>query len=540
MLRLVIKEFLTYLKEKDELDFLLHELLIQMGYTIDSIPKNGNRQYGVDIYARKRNEICLFVIKQKNINRDVWDGNKNSVRQSMNDIRDVYLPLIIKNVNNKIINIIVATNGYLDEAVVPSWNGYIENNNEWRGYAINYSFWSIDTISQNILQYMLNEMLFNDEMQSLMRKALYFVEESDYASKFYEMIIDDHIERLTKSLCNKKNKESKKIISSLILSTQMIAYYSAEHDRYKISIMVTEYVLIKYWQFLLNNSLLGVDKWSMAVGDICVCYKKWNKLYYEKVWCICNDKDAFPEFETVIEQRVFLYETVGFLATFAFFELHNDWENERNDIIDGILHTIIKVFNNYPQIYYPPYDNHIGIITIIYRLLLDAGDIDNTKSLLRAQAYKVQGYYHLFHRFPAPSDTFKEAINIEYCTSEVKDYVASGFWGYILLWIAKLSCEDLYLKLIPFLVNEIGEVSKCIWIQNTQEEMCFYDRNAMSKSGTGVSLKIAENYNEFYKINDLDALLRRYREKSFSYEDFSFPSLEMIVCRYFGYIPRVI
>ena len=45
-MRLVIKEYLSRLKEKDELDFLICDLLLQMGYIMDNRPETGNRQYG--------------------------------------------------------------------------------------------------------------------------------------------------------------------------------------------------------------------------------------------------------------------------------------------------------------------------------------------------------------------------------------------------------------------------------------------------------------------------------------------------------------
>ena len=63
-MRLVIKDYLTLLKEKDELDLLLCDLLLQMGYLMDNKPETGNRQYGVDIRAYTETEVLLCVVKQ--------------------------------------------------------------------------------------------------------------------------------------------------------------------------------------------------------------------------------------------------------------------------------------------------------------------------------------------------------------------------------------------------------------------------------------------------------------------------------------------
>ena len=47
-MKLIIKEYLASLKERNELDALLPTLLSQMGLTILSEPSIGNRQFGVD------------------------------------------------------------------------------------------------------------------------------------------------------------------------------------------------------------------------------------------------------------------------------------------------------------------------------------------------------------------------------------------------------------------------------------------------------------------------------------------------------------
>mgnify|MGYP007110314217 FL=1 len=42
-MRLIIKDYLLQLKEKDELDLLICDILLQMGYITDNQPKTGNR-----------------------------------------------------------------------------------------------------------------------------------------------------------------------------------------------------------------------------------------------------------------------------------------------------------------------------------------------------------------------------------------------------------------------------------------------------------------------------------------------------------------
>ena len=57
-LALVIAEYLRTLKERNELDRLLPDLLVEMGYVPISRPQTGNRQFGVDIAAFKLSDLA--------------------------------------------------------------------------------------------------------------------------------------------------------------------------------------------------------------------------------------------------------------------------------------------------------------------------------------------------------------------------------------------------------------------------------------------------------------------------------------------------
>ena len=93
-MRLIIKDYLLQLKEKDELDLLLCDVLFQMGYITENRPKTGNRQYGVDIRAQNEDELLLCVVKQGNMTRQNWNSGQNAVRQSLDEIQDSYINII--------------------------------------------------------------------------------------------------------------------------------------------------------------------------------------------------------------------------------------------------------------------------------------------------------------------------------------------------------------------------------------------------------------------------------------------------------------
>ena len=270
-MRLALKEYLLQLKEKDELDSLLCDLLLQMGYTVDSKPEIGNRQYGVDIRAHNLKEIILCVIKQGDIIRQNWDSGPNSVRQSLVDIQDVYMNFINNNDRKKKLHIAVISNGVINEAVRPNWEGYIKRQKVWEGMKVNIDFYGIDDLVYYIQKYLFDEYLFGTEMQSLMRKALYYIGESDYRNSYFERIIDQYISQFNMT---DSTKQFKKKIAGLNLATRMIAQYADEEQIYKIGIMVSEYLIIRYWKYMLENQFLGKNVYIECLYKFLEIYEK--------------------------------------------------------------------------------------------------------------------------------------------------------------------------------------------------------------------------------------------------------------------------
>lgn len=183
-----------------------------------------------------------------------------------------------------------------------------------------------------------------------------------------------------------------------------------------------------------------------------------------------------------------------------------------------------------------PYDGHIGIVTVIYRLVIKTGTREDICNLLGMQTMRLMNYYKLLKKYPTPTDSFQDAIDIE-MGNTVENYETSGLWGYFLLWIGVLREERSYNRLKNFLDEDLEKVTKCVWFLRDDEEQSFYEYGAM-KAGEGIELKTEKDFDTFVK--NIDYILAQYKGESFSYEKYSFPALEMLVCRYYGYVPRVV
>lgn len=526
-MRLIVKEYIAQLKEKDELDLLLCELYNQKGYIPDNRPKTGNRQYGVDIQMHNATELLLFVVKQGNIDRSTWSGNQNAVRESLEEIRDAYLNMLTVAEMKKRIKIIVATNGLKEESIRPNWNGYVNNNSSWNGKKIEIGFLGIDEIVQLIQEELLNEYLFDRSAQSALRKALYFVGEGDYKRQYYEKVIDSMISNI-KAAHN--GKSLAKAMACLHMASVMMSQYASDNGVNKIAIMISEYSIIRYWQYLLSEGRLGKAKYVDLLIKLCHDYEKWNDLYCDRVKEVCRVKEKFPNYN-VVENRVMIYEILGYLVSYANYlnELSDDRQRE-------VLNSIIALVNGHPEYVYAPYDADIGTMIGLYRLLAKQGREKEIKILMEEQGEKLKYYFKQNHKYPAPSDSFEEAVKIEFHTSE-EPYETSSFWGYFLLCVSCMDFSELYESMKEFLDEDLKEVTKCVWFLRANEERTFYDYYAMNLAGEGVEIETGKNYKTFKKKTKF--ILDQYKSEKFSFDEFSFEALEIMTCHYYGYIPRV-
>ncbi|WP_270786207.1 hypothetical protein, partial [Enterococcus avium] len=248
MIELILEDYLSSLREKDELDFLFSDLLKLDGFIVKTLPKTGERQYGVDLLAVKNDEVYLYVIKQGDLTRATWDGDKNSVRQSFAEIFDVYMGTMLdSSYRNKRKNIVFVTNGIILDAVRPNWEGYkSKHSNE----NINISSILLPDLVSLVLRLGFNETLFDKNMRSELRKCLYYLDEPDYKLDFFESIVEKYFKELEKASTEKKRI---KVFSSLRMLLGLVIQNANDRQRYRISIQFTEYVLIVMWHYMKKN-----------------------------------------------------------------------------------------------------------------------------------------------------------------------------------------------------------------------------------------------------------------------------------------------
>ena len=258
-MKLIIKEYLSLLKESKELDSLIPELLLAMGHEVISKPQTGTRQYGVDVASVAKDKdgkqkVFLFTIKRGDFGRSDWDnGTLQAVRPSLNEIIDSYIPKKLSSDNKLLVKkIILATGGDKKQEIEDNWDGYIESNS--KPNEIEFEFWGGDKLAIEIEKYIFNEYIIPKEQRSLFRKTLALIGDTDYDLRDYYKFLDEIL--FNNKLEEKPDKEKLKALRLVYLSLNIVVHWSKSENNIKHGLLATERTLLNLYEFLSNNNLM--------------------------------------------------------------------------------------------------------------------------------------------------------------------------------------------------------------------------------------------------------------------------------------------
>lgn len=375
-MRLILKDYISTFKEEIEMESLMEKILIMKDFKNIIIPQKGVGQLGVDFSAEKNTEIYLFVLKQQDIDRVTWDGDKNAVRSTLDEILDGYIPQRLSGFKGKI-NIILCTNGIIKQNVKANWDGYTKkysNNN------LKFFFWGIDELVEMTEQFLLNEYIFSEDIRADLRKSLYFFEE-DTELRYFNNLLQKLINKIdTKS---KKKKMYKKTLIVYAIVVRMCIQYSIKVNS-KIAVNMSEKALITYWNFIIENELFEKNTEIEYLLILSEYYKECCREYIKEIKKVYELKPSFPIYNS-IEYKTLIYEVIGIITNYTYYIYY--YEGICDEVNENI-YILLTIINNNVSFYNPLYDsNSIEINSLIY--LLKKAENENTNSIIENLIFRI-------------------------------------------------------------------------------------------------------------------------------------------------------
>lgn len=492
-MKLILKEYLSSLRERGELDAILPDLLSQLSLNVYSRPGRGTRQDGVDVGAVGSldggpEKVYLFSIKPGDLTRRDWDGDSvQSLRPSLNEIIDAYIPnRLPAEHRGKEIVICIGIGGDVQEQVRPQLTAFITRNTSAN---ITFEEWNGDKLASLIQSNFLHEDLLPKGGRSHLRKSLAMLDEPETSYRHFTVLIEslsdvDALKDATQitairqiSIClwilfvwarDAGNMESAYLSSEIALlhGWKIVKQHARQKGKVAQAIETAFFSILSAYrqissEFLMSNVLPHVNKLhglSSAVRGSCSLdinlklFDLLGRLATDGIWaywdaCQCSNE------EQEAKQR----------------GLHDVWMS---------MSSVKALISNNPALYLPAKDDQaIDIFIALLLLSCDKRNCDDVQRWLvemlgRASfAFEAHGHYPcILHSYsdllshPKPGD------------NEYRKNATSGsiLYPLIALWATFLNDEELYKDVATFKQQHLQHCNFQLWYPDECSEAHFY------------------------------------------------------------------
>jgi len=489
-------EYISLLKEDGELDTLLIDILNSKGITPISKPQKG-RQYGVDIAAIGKDKdgvekLFLITVKQGNIARSVWDSGQNSVRQSLNEIREAYINTSLTARQKKLPKvIIVATNGVLEQNIQISWAQYTE---KFKEEGLEFDFWGIDDISKMVSENLLSERLFNSEMRSLLKKTLAFLELKDYDLNHYKKLVNLILDKPLKT-----KKPVLKRLKLLQICLSIVFKWAEDNGYIKSAIYAADKTILKSFEWLNNQGHFKEKYVYLEFYNLHSIRREIGIAYFNKVNNHYFVEHCLQRYsKNQIEYSLTVWEEIGILANIGLTEIRHYQYHlnpktqdlaavyERSAIT--ISEALVSLIDTNPPSHYPLYDNHIIDIEPAMRFLYLTEKKDESIKWLRTLAVGIHDAKILKGFFPLFRGNYESLVDY-YIGIKVQEEKSSMLLTFLADWCVILNSNEAYKDLKKILELFDNKLNLQIWFPKSETEK-FYLNNGYSRESGKVKHSI--------------------------------------------------
>jgi hypothetical protein len=583
-MRILIREYLNMLKERDELDSLVPDLLLSMDIEVIRKPQRGVPEHGVDVAGvgpdpdpneDGQRTLFLFTIKDGDIDRQKWDasGDLQGVRRSLNDIRDGYLPHRVSQEHADLpVKIVLCCGGEMKRNVEDRWSGYVDRNTE--DGELEYEFWGGGRLSVLIEEHMLDENLFPGPARKQIRKTISLVDENEHPPHhFYdlsrEQLFDRNLPTGNSSADIQKRREA---LNLLHLSLNIVFHWSREADNLRPALLSSERAVLTVWDWMRSEDLFESNETFQEFSRIFATHFSVLKQLILKVAPHCQVQHGlFQQGFDRTEYPIRTFELIGILGatcaiqsffadalpdekvevTKEFFEegaaVRGGSDLEKGEEVSAarlaeqetyaLGEILSQLIRNNPSALTPCYDEHVIDISIGLLGLLEAGRQDVAEWWVHELARRIPFAYGVLGcHFPISTDSYEDHVAMRVGTSappKEELMQMSTLLPILAHWHAVLDMPKSYQVFAEEVKKTFSETHLQIWYPDESTEDHLYRENAGRSSGATLSpIDLPSS------LERLKAQIQRLADERLEYEDLScfeqgWPILSLIASRHF-------
>lgn len=255
---MIVREYLSSLKEDSELDYLFPIVLNLMGFRIIQTAKEskGQSQYGKDIIAIGKDENgtnykWYFELKGY-ADRDITQANyskQDGIRESIIEAKDtIFKDSSIPGFDRLPVKIVIVHNGVLKTNIRDTFDGLIKR--EFKNGE--FERWDIYYLTDIFSEYLFNEYILSDDMSNrLLKKTLAFLDSPDNNYIDFKELVELQFTRVN----DIKSRAFKKLFATLNILNSLTYHYSKENNYLVPAKECSKFLVLKTWHWILENNL---------------------------------------------------------------------------------------------------------------------------------------------------------------------------------------------------------------------------------------------------------------------------------------------
>ncbi|AZC95178.1 chemotaxis protein [Pseudomonas chlororaphis] len=503
-MKLLIRDYLASLKERDELDAVLPDLLSELGFNVYSRPQRGTSQLGVDIAAVGKDDdgekkLFLFSVKQGDLTRQDWDGNPQALRSSLDEILDAYIPhRVPARYKDLKIVICLAFGGDVNEQVREKLTGFIDKNTT---ADIAFDEWNGDKIAGMILKGILREEILPKSLRSSFQKAVAMVDEPDVS---YE-----HFRRLAGNLRKVGLASGKARVRSarqLNICLWILFVWARSAGNIEAPYRASELALLVAWELLrptLGSNGRELKALSIVVLQIIELHLTISIEFIEQRVLpyaeILHGISMATGSRSSLDVNLALFEV---LARIGLAGLWLHWSGERGDeahkeqarkIVVQFVQMGLELIRNNPVLFLPITDRQGTSIALFLQLWLISGlDAEGVTSWLQEMAYRLTFAIHTRGRYPSSLSDYRDLS--EHPRNRSDEYFKEATAGSTIIpllaaWLHALGATEAVETLSRLVQKELKHCTLQLWLPDaTTEEKFYVDDSSHGRALCGLPL----------------------------------------------------
>ena len=547
-MKLILRQYLEGLRERNELDAILPALLSELGFHVLSRPGRGTRQAGVDVAAvgpderdENKEKLFLFVIKAGDLTRAEWDGNSpQAVRPSINEIFDSYIPTRIPcEYRCHEIAICLCMGGETKEAVITQWTNFQEENTTGR---VCFREWNGDKLANLMLSGLLKQDMLPVELRTAFQKSVAMVDQPDVSYRFFD--------EMARGLRNHNGSDRATLtgLRQLYVCLWVLYVWAREANNLDAPYRASELALLQTWDVcrsIYNKDTVHSKSCRTVLNQTIQLYlniatdllDKKVEPYADREFALSRAVNS----QSSVDVNLALYEIFGRVSLFG---LWKHWlvvtlepGEERDEAIrwrDRSMNMAIRIIDANSGLLSPIRDDYAIEIALFMMLACHCRVVESVSGFLVGMVDRLSFSIKRRSRYPITSRSYHDLIN--HPVNQSDDYFrknteGSALYPLLIAWLDAIEKSEIRNLLSETLRENLEHCTQQVWLPDEEtDKLLWIGRRDHGVAIPGLDLSTdAKAYrdvldmacNDHPAINDVSAIR------------FGFCPMFLLACRHY-------